>query len=104
MKTMAAYRLHTWGQDPDLTTMAAPAAVPRDVLLGARGRGGVPGLRGVPYEVPVQTTYWGNRGELGEVVDLTARGLLRSPVTTYRVAQAAAACGDLAEGRAMIAP
>lgn len=46
MKTMAAYRLHTWGQDPDLTTMAAPAAVPRDVLLGAGGAGACQGFGG----------------------------------------------------------
>ena len=29
---------------------------------------------GVPYEASVQTTYWGNRAELAEVLDLGARG------------------------------
>ena len=36
----------------------------------------------LPYEVSMQTTYWGSRPELVEVLDLAARGLLRPTVTT----------------------
>jgi len=32
----------------------------------------------VPYEVSIQTTYWGTRPELVEVLDLAARGLIES--------------------------
>ena len=43
---------------------------------------------GVPYEVSVQTTYWGNRAELVEVLDLAARGLLSAEMTTFPLEEA----------------
>lgn len=62
----------------------------------------------VPYEASVQTTYWGTRPELAEVLDLGARGLLRPEVTIYRLEDAAQAYQDLREGkvvgRAVIVP
>ena len=62
----------------------------------------------VPYEVSIQTTYWGSRPELVEVLDLAARGLLRPKVTTFTLdtamdAYRAMEAGRL-EGRAVIVP
>lgn len=36
----------------------------------------------------MQTTYWGSRPELAEVLDLAARGLLRPTVTTFTLERA----------------
>lgn len=41
------------------------------------------GVHLVPYEVSIQTTYWGSRPQLVEVLDLAARELLRPKVTTF---------------------
>ncbi len=41
-----------------------------------------------PYELSVQTTYWGSRSELVEVLDLASAGLLRPRVTTISLAEA----------------
>jgi propanol-preferring alcohol dehydrogenase len=62
----------------------------------------------VPYEVSIQTTYWGSRPELVEVLDLAARGLLRPKVTTFNLDTAmdgyrSMESGQL-EGRAVIVP
>jgi propanol-preferring alcohol dehydrogenase len=62
----------------------------------------------VPYEVSIQTTYWGSRPELVEVLDLAARGLVRPHVTTYPLDGAVEAYRALAEGkisgRAVVVP
>jgi propanol-preferring alcohol dehydrogenase len=60
------------------------------------------------FEVSVQTTYWGSRPELVEVLDLAARGRLVPKVTTYALEDAldayvAMETGSL-EGRAVIVP
>lgn len=52
----------------------------------------------IPYEVSVQTTYWGSRPELIEVLDLGARGLLWAKVTTFTLDEAAVACWRLLAG------
>jgi len=62
----------------------------------------------VPYEVSIQTTYWGSRPELLEVLDLGARGLVRPKVTTFNLdtamdAYTAMEAGRL-EGRAVVVP
>ena len=60
------------------------------------------------FEVSVQSTYWGSRAELGEVLTLAARGLLTAQTTTYPLAQALEAYRDLAAGkvtgRAVVVP
>jgi propanol-preferring alcohol dehydrogenase len=61
-----------------------------------------------PARVSVQTTYWGSRPELADVLDLAARGLLTPEVTTYSLDDAvgvyrALAAGRL-RGRAVIVP
>lgn len=53
----------------------------------------------VPYEVSIQTTYWGSRPELIEVLDLAARGLLRPKITTFSLDSAMDAYKAMEEGR-----
>jgi propanol-preferring alcohol dehydrogenase len=63
---------------------------------------------GIPYEASVQTTYWGSRPELAEVLTLAARGLVRPKVTTFSLDEALSAYQQLEgrqlEGRAVIVP
>jgi propanol-preferring alcohol dehydrogenase len=80
-----------------------------DLTIVGIGGGVLPvGFFSLPYEASVQTTYWGSHSELAEVIDLGARGLLHPPVTTYKLADAAAAYHDLADGkvvgRAVVVP
>ena len=62
----------------------------------------------LPYETSVQTTYWGNRAELVEVLDLAARGLLRAEITTFGLQDAVHAYEQLrsgaVDGRAVVVP
>lgn len=61
-----------------------------------------------PYEVSIQTTYWGSRPELAELLDLAARGQVHVESTTYALDDAPQAYRDLAEGkvrgRAVVVP
>jgi propanol-preferring alcohol dehydrogenase len=61
-----------------------------------------------PFEVSIQTTYWGSRPELVELLDLAARGLLHVESTTYSLDHAAQAYRDLHDGkvhgRAVVVP
>jgi propanol-preferring alcohol dehydrogenase len=93
-------------------TLAAGAACSRQLadltIVGIAG-GTLPvSFFGLPYEVSVQTTYWGNRRELVEVLDLAARGLVRAEVTLYTLEDAASAYEALThgtlEGRAVVVP
>jgi propanol-preferring alcohol dehydrogenase len=74
------------------TTIALGAAVSR--FLGDLTVVGIAGgtfpftFFSLPYEVSVQTTYWGSRPELVEVLDLAARGLLRPAVTAFPLEEA----------------
>ena len=60
------------------------------------------------FEVSVQSTYWGSRLELADVLALAARGLLRAQTTTFPLDQALHAYRTLAAGeivgRAVIVP
>jgi propanol-preferring alcohol dehydrogenase len=62
----------------------------------------------VPYEVSIQTTYWGSRPELIEVLDLGARGFLQPKITTYPLDRASDAYSTLEagrlDGRAVVVP
>ncbi len=61
-----------------------------------------------PYEVSIQTTYWGAKFELVELLDLAARQLIRVESTEYSLDDAATAYRDLAagnvRGRAVVVP
>ena len=93
-------------------TMALGAAVVRvlgDLTIVGIGGGQLPwSFFATPYEVSLQTTYWGSRFELVEVLDLAARGLLTPEVTVFDLDAAAEAYAQLAagkiRGRAVVAP
>lgn len=93
-------------------TLALAAAVVRNMgdltIVGIGGGSLTTGFFQMTYEASVQTTYWGTRPELVEVLDLAARGLLRPKITTYDLdgaveAYRLMAAGQL-EGRAVIVP
>ena len=60
------------------------------------------------YEVSLQTTYWGSKPELIEVLDLASRGLIHVEHTRYSLDDSAEAYRDLVagtvKGRAVIFP
>lgn len=62
----------------------------------------------VPYEMSVQSTYWGSRPELIELLDLAGRGIIESRITEYPLSKALTAYDDLkageVSGRAVIVP
>jgi len=93
-------------------TMALGASVARmlgDLTIVGIAGGTLPlSFFSVPYELSIQTTYWGSRPELVEVLDLGARGLVAPRITTFPLDQALDAyrlmeAGEL-EGRAVIVP
>jgi alcohol dehydrogenase, propanol-preferring len=93
-------------------TLELAAAVVRPLgdltIVGAGGGHATVGFGVLPYEVSVQTTFWGSLPELAEVVDLAARGILRPQVSHYRLDDAVTAYRDLASGavsgRAVVVP
>lgn len=87
------------GTDETLRTAAAAARQLADITLVGLGGGTLPfSFFSVPYEVSVQTTYWGNRAELVEVLDLAARGHLRPEVTRFTLDRAVQAYDRLRQG------
>lgn len=68
-------------------------------IVGAAG-GVLPvGFYTFPYEASLQSTVWGSRPELLEVLDLGARGLLKPKITTFSLDTAMDAYRQMAEGR-----
>ena len=113
-------RAYTEGRGADVVldfvgsaaTLAQGAAATRmlgDLTIVGIAGGTLPvSFFSVPYEVSIQTTYWGTRPELVEVLDLAARGLLKPHVTTFPLTDAASVYRDLAAGkiagRAVVVP
>jgi propanol-preferring alcohol dehydrogenase len=97
------------GADATLALGAAAARTAGDLTIVGIAGGTLPvSFFSVPYEVSVQTTYWGSRPELIEVLDLGARGMLRPKVTTFPLEEAIDVyrrllAGELT-GRAVIVP
>ena len=88
------------GVDATLATAAASARRLGDVTIVGIGGGTLPvSFFSVPYEVSLQTTYWGTRPELAEVLDMGARGLLRPDVTEFPLDRAMDAYRDMEAGR-----
>jgi propanol-preferring alcohol dehydrogenase len=93
-------------------TLALGASVGRPLgdltIVGIAG-GSLPvGFFSVPYEMSIQTTYWGTRPELVEVLELGGRGLIESEVTMFTLEEATGAyealkAGEI-EGRAVVVP
>ena len=80
-----------------------------DVTLVGVGMGSYPfSFFTVPYEVSLQSTYWGSVSELIEVVALAEAGKIRAKVERYSLDDAAQAYVDMAagtlHGRAVIVP
>jgi D-arabinose 1-dehydrogenase-like Zn-dependent alcohol dehydrogenase len=91
---------------PGATAVARPLG---DLTIIGTAGGALPvSFFSVPYELSVQTTYWGSRPELEEVLNLAGRGLVRATTTTYPLEQAAEAyrlleAGEIT-GRAVVVP
>ncbi|GIJ27334.1 oxidoreductase [Micromonospora qiuiae] len=97
------------GADGTLRLGAAAARTLGDLTIVGIGGGSLPvGFFSVPYEVSIQTTYWGSRPELIEVLELGAQGLVRPKTTTFKLDDAMQAYHQMQdgtlEGRAVIVP
>jgi len=88
------------GSEQTLKMALAAARTLGDVTLVGIAGGSVPfSFFSQGYEVSLQTTYWGSKPELEEVLNLASRGLIRAEHTRYSLADAAEAYVDLAAGR-----
>jgi propanol-preferring alcohol dehydrogenase len=97
------------GSDSTLALAAAATRVLGDLTIVGIAGGRLPlSFFSVPYEVSIQTTYWGSRPELAEVLDLAARGLVAPKIVTFPLDRAVDAYRQLAganlHGRAVITP
>jgi propanol-preferring alcohol dehydrogenase len=97
------------GSDETLATGAQVVRQMGDLTIVGIAGGTLPvSFFGLPYETSVQTTYWGNRQELVEVLELASRGLLHAESTIYTLDDAPLAYRDLAHGnvrgRAVVVP
>ncbi|MBQ1048071.1 NAD(P)-dependent alcohol dehydrogenase [Micromonospora sp. C51] len=97
------------GADATLKLGIAAARTVGDLSIVGLGGGSLSvGFFSVPYEVSIQTTYWGSRPELLEVLDLGARGLVRPKTTTFSLDEAMSAYRMMQDGtlggRAVIVP
>jgi alcohol dehydrogenase, propanol-preferring len=77
-------------------------------IVGVAGGSYPVGFFSIPYELSVQTVYWGSRAELVELLDLAGRGLVRPEVTTFPLDKAAdvyrALHDGMLSGRAVVVP
>ncbi len=72
------------GADATMQLAVLVARPLADVTIVGIAGGSVPfGFFSVPYEISLQTTYWGSIVELIEVLELARRGVIRPEVTTY---------------------
>jgi propanol-preferring alcohol dehydrogenase len=97
------------GVDATLGLGAAVARPLGDLTIVGIGGGTLPvSFFSVGYEVSIQTTYWGSRPELVEVLNLGARRLVRPEITKVDLNSAAKAYEQLAAGaltgRAVVIP
>ena len=88
------------GSDATLALAATVARPLGDLTLVGIAGGGLPfSFFSQPYEVSLQTTYWGTRPELIEVLNMASRGLLRPKVTEVSLDEATDAYRHMAEGK-----
>lgn len=88
------------GADATLALGAAAVRSLGDLTIVGLDGGTLPlSFFALAYEASVQTTYWGTRPELQEVLELGARGLIAPTHRTIRLTEAAAGYADLAAGR-----
>jgi propanol-preferring alcohol dehydrogenase len=97
------------GGDDTLALAARSVRSMGDLTLVGIAGGTLPlSFFSMPYEVSIQTTYWGTRPELVEVLDLAARGMLTPQICRFDLSEAVTAydemrAGEL-QGRAVIVP
>jgi len=97
------------GSEDTMAMAAAAARFMGDVTIVGIAGGTFPfSFFSLPYEVSMQTTYWGTRPELVELLGIAADGRIGSEITTYSLPHATNAYGDLQagkiEGRAVVVP
>lgn len=97
------------GADSTLSFGAKAARQCGDLtLVGLAGGSLAVSFFSVPYELSVQSTYWGSRPELVEVLELAAHDYIRPKVTTFPLDEAMDAYRALEngkiDGRAVVAP
>lgn len=97
------------GVDATMSMAAASTRTLGDLTVVGIGGGTLPvSFFSVPYEVSIQTTYWGSRPDLAEVLNLGGRGLITPRITTFSLDRAAEAyqllkAGEI-QGRAVVVP
>ncbi len=97
------------GSDSTMALGASASRMLGDLTVVGIAGGTLPvSFFSVPYELSIQTTYWGSRPELVEMLDLGARGLVVPRITTFPLEKAADAyrameAGEI-EGRAVVVP
>jgi len=97
------------GVDSTLALGAAAARQMGDLTIVGIAGGTIPvSFFSVPYEVSIQTTYWGTREDLVEVLELGAKGMIESEITTFPLDEAGDTydklrAGDI-RGRAVVIP
>jgi alcohol dehydrogenase, propanol-preferring len=88
------------GADATLALAASTVRSLGDVTIVGIAGGTLPvSFFSVPSEVSIQTTYWGSRPELVEVLDLGARGLVVPRTVTFGLDDAVDAYRRLHQGR-----
>ena len=97
------------GTEATIELARTAACTLADATIVGIGGGTVPlSFFSQPYDVSIQTTYWGSRFELAELIELAARGLVHVESTTYSLDNAAQAYRDLqggkVRGRAIVVP
>ncbi|MPZ15981.1 MAG: alcohol dehydrogenase catalytic domain-containing protein [Chloroflexi bacterium] len=97
------------GADSTLALGVAAARQMGDLTVVGIGGGTFPfSFQSLPYEVSMQTAYWGTRQELIEVLNMAARGLIKSNTVTFPLSGAAMAYQALRDGeidgRAVVIP
>lgn len=97
------------GAGPTMELARTAARPMGDATIVGLAGGNVPlSFFSQPYEVSIQTTYWGSHPELVELLTLAARGQVHVETTTYSLDDATQAYRDLHEGkvrgRAVIVP
>jgi alcohol dehydrogenase, propanol-preferring len=97
------------GTEATIELARSAARALADATIVGIGGGTVPlSFFSQPYEVSIQTTYWGSRFELAELIELAARGLVHVESTIYSLGDAPQAYRDLqggkVGGRAIVVP
>jgi alcohol dehydrogenase, propanol-preferring len=97
------------GSDATLQLGVATSRPLGDLTIVGIAGGSYPlGFFSLPYEVSIQSVYWGSRSELVELLDLAARGLVHAEMTIFPLEKAPEAYRALHDGtlsgRAVVVP